>query len=102
MGQGYVAKWQETAGHLPCPSVTDVPELSSGTWDLLVWTWGRSSSWDACPKPHPRARLIVGDVTEPFSPQLVAGADFTPAKLNCPGQQAAIMKEKLPKRIKTD
>nr|XP_010304288.1 PREDICTED: neurofascin [Balearica regulorum gibbericeps] len=49
----------------------DAPELISGTWDLLAWTWGMSGAWDACPKLHPRARLIVGDVTESFSPQLI-------------------------------
>lgn len=46
--------------------------LILGTWELLVWTW--SDIRDICPKLHPRARLIAGDATEPFSPQLGAGA----------------------------
>lgn len=62
-------------GKVPSPPVgDDVPELISGTRDLLVWTWGTSGLWDARLKLHSRARLIAGNATKPFSPQLIAGA----------------------------
>lgn len=70
MGQAGGA-WQSP---LPRRSAMDVPELILGTWDLLVWTWGTSGLWDARLKLHSRARLIAGNATKPFSPQLIAGA----------------------------